>query len=139
VAFIAARLLFIQAINRWGGFPVSIVCLAVESVGVLLLWRAGSPQMALGGAALTGFGYSLIYPALGVEAVRRVTQQNRGTALGVYTVFADLSFFMVGPLAGAVIGSFGYASAFLFALVCVVAALAIVVVLTVATDTSSVD
>jgi MFS family permease len=131
VAFIAARLLFIQAINRWGGFPVSIVCLVVESVGVLLMWRAGSPRMALGGAALTGFGYSLIYPALGVEAVRRVTQQNRGTALGVYTVFADLSFFMVGPLAGAVIGSFGYASAFLFALVCVVAALGIVVVLAV--------
>jgi MFS family permease len=85
--------------------------------------------MAFGGAALAGFGFSLVFPALGVEAVLRVPEQNRGTALGVYTVFADVSFFMVGPIAGAVIGAFGYGSAFLFALVCVIASLGIVVVL----------
>ena len=60
VAFIAARLLFIHAINRWGGFPVSIVCLSVESAGVLLMWAAGSPWMASAGAAVTGFGFSLV-------------------------------------------------------------------------------
>jgi MFS family permease len=129
VAFIAARVLFIQSINRFGGFPVGIACLAVESLGVLMLWRASSPWMAFGGAALAGFGFSLVFPALGVEAVLRVPEQNRGTALGVYTVFADVSFFMVGPIAGAVIGAFGYGSAFLFALVCVIASLGIVVVL----------
>ncbi len=127
--FIAARLLFIHSIDRFGGFPVSMVCLAVESVGVLLLWRAGSPWMALCGAGLAGFGFSLVFPALGVEAVRHVPERSRGTALGVYTVFADVSFFLVGPIAGAVIGAFGYASAFLFALGCVLASLGIVVVL----------
>jgi hypothetical protein len=45
-----------------------------------------------------------------------VTESNRGTALGVYTAFADVSFFLTGPLAGAVIGFYGYASVFLFAL-----------------------
>lgn len=128
-AFILARLLFIRTIGTFGGFPVAKVCLMVESVGVLLLWRAASPWMALFGAALTGFGYSLVFPALGVEAVERVPVENRGTALGVYTVFADVSFFMVGPVAGAVIGAFGYASVFLFALICVLAALAIVLTL----------
>jgi len=49
--------------------------------------------------------------------------------LSVYTVFADVSFFLVGPVAGAVIGVFGYASVFLFALLCVLAALGIVLVL----------
>lgn len=129
VAFIAARLLFIHSISRFGGFPVAKICLLVESLGVLLLWLATSPWMAFGGAALAGFGFSLVFPALGVEAVKRVPQRSRGTALGVYTVFADVSFFLVGPVAGAVIGVWGYASAFLFALVCVLASLGIVVVL----------
>jgi MFS family permease len=129
VAFIAARLLFIRTISTFGGFPVAKVCLIVESVGVFLLWRSASPWMAMFGAGLAGFGYSLVFPALGVEAVDRVTLENRGTALGVYTVFADLSFFMVGPVAGAVIVAFGYRSVFLFALLCVLAALAIVLIL----------
>lgn len=128
-AFIAARLLFIRTISHYGGFPVGITCLIVESLGMLLLWRAPSPWTAFTGASLAGFGFSLVFPALGVEAVRHVPERSRGTALGVYTGFADVSFFMVGPVAGAVIGVFGYASVFMFALVCVLASLGIVVVL----------
>jgi predicted MFS family arabinose efflux permease len=85
--------------------------------------------MAITGSALGGFGFSLVFPAIGVEAVKRVTEQNRGTALGVYTAFSDVSFFLTGPIAGAVIGAYGYASVFLFALICVLAALGIVIVL----------
>jgi predicted MFS family arabinose efflux permease len=129
MAFIAARLLLIQAINRFGGFRVCIACLSVESLGELLLWSAGSPWMASCGAALTGFGFSLVFPALGVEAVKRVPIHNRGTALGVFTGFSDVSFFLVGPIAGAVIGAWGYSSAFLFALASVLTALGIVLVL----------
>ncbi len=129
VAFIAARLLLIQTINRFGGFLVCIACLVVESGGVLLLWSAASPWMASAGAALTGFGFSLVFPALGVEAVKRVPMHNRGTALGIFTGFSDVSFFLVGPIAGAVIGSWGYSSAFLFALSSVLTALGIVIVL----------
>lgn len=130
-AFIAARLLFIHLISRFGGFPVTLVCMTVESLGLLLLWQSGSPWMALTAAALTGFGFSLVFPALGVVVVERVPVHNRGTALGVYTAFADVSFFLVGPLAGAVIGSFGYASAFLFGLIAVLAAMSIVIALAV--------
>ena len=108
---------------------MGMVCLSVESVGLLLLWQATSPWMAFGGAALAGLGFSLVFPALGVEAVKRVTENNRGTALGVYTAFSDVSFFLTGPLAGAVIGVFGYASVFLFALISVLTALGIVIVL----------
>jgi predicted MFS family arabinose efflux permease len=129
VAFIAARLLFIQAINRFGGFPVSTVCLSVESLGVLLMWAAQSPWTASCGAALTGFGFSLVFPALGVEAVKRVPVHNRGTALGLFTGFSDVSFFLVGPIAGTVIGAWGYPSAFLFALASVLTSLGIVLIL----------
>jgi MFS family permease len=129
LAFIAARLLFIQAINRFGGLPVAMACLVVESAGLLLLWLASSPWMAFAAAAITGFGFSLVFPAFGVEAVKRVAANNRGAALGVFTAFADISFFLTGPLAGLVIGYWGYSSVFMFALVCVVGALGIAIVL----------
>ena len=129
IGFIAVRVLFIQTITRYGGFPVAIASLLVESAGMVLLWQAAAPWMALAGATVTGLGVSLIFPAIGVEAVKRVPEFNRGTALSVYTAFSDVSFFLVGPTAGAVIGFFGYASVFLFALISVLAALGIVVVL----------
>jgi MFS family permease len=129
VAFVLARVIFIQAINRFGGFQVAIACLTVESAGLLMLWRAGSPWTAFAAAAVTGFGFSLVFPALGVEAINDVPEQNRGSALGVFTGCADISFFLTGPLAGLVIGYFGYVSVFLFALLCVLSGLGITIVL----------
>jgi predicted MFS family arabinose efflux permease len=61
--------------------------------------------------------------------VKRVTVENRGTALGVYTAFSDVSSFLTGPIAATVIGAFGYPSVFLFAMLSVLAALGIVIVL----------
>ncbi|SPX09374.1 major facilitator superfamily protein [Escherichia coli] len=40
---------------------------------------------------LAGAGFSLVFPALGVVAVKAVPQQNQGAALATYTVFMDLS------------------------------------------------
>ena len=127
--FILTRLLFIHAIDRYGGFQVAMACLAVESLAMIILWRASTSWMAFAGAALTGCGFSLVFPALGVEAVKRVPPHNRGAALGIFTAFADVSFFLTGPLAGAIIGAYGYSSVFLFALACALAAMAIVFVL----------
>jgi len=129
VGFIAVRVFCIHTISRYGGFPVAIVSLIAEAVGMVLLWQAASPWMAMAGAAVGGVGLSLVFPSIGVEAVKRVPEFNRGTALGVYTAFSDVSFFLVGPIAGAIIGFFGYASVFLFALVSVLTALGIVVTL----------
>ena len=129
VSFVAVRILFIRAIGRYGGFKVAIASLLVESVGVTLLWLAVARWMALVGAAVCGLGFSLVFPAIGVEAVKRVPEFNRGTALGVFTAFADVSFFVVGPVAGAIAGSFGYGQVFLFALLSVLVALGIVVAL----------
>jgi MFS family permease len=129
LAFIAARVFFIRTIGHFGGYPVAIASLAVEAVGMVFLWQAVAPWMALVGAGVGGLGLSLVFPAIGVEAVKRVPEFNRGTALGVYTAFADVSFFLVGPVAGALIGFYGYASVFLFALVSALIALGIVIVL----------
>jgi len=114
-SFIGARLLFGNLINRIGGFRVAIACLSVETLGLLLLWLAPDPHLALAGAALSGFGFSLVFPALGVEAVNLVPASSRGAAVGAYSLFIDLSLGITGPLAGAIAAGVGFASIFLFA------------------------
>lgn len=123
--FIGARLLFANAINRRGGFVVAIACLSVESLGLLLLWQAAAPWAAFAGAALTGFGFSLVFPALGVEAVRLVPASSRGAALGAYSLFIDVSLGITGPLAGAIASAWGFRAIFLFAALSAVLGLAL--------------
>lgn len=125
--FVGARLLFARTISRFGGFRVSIVCFSVETLGLLLLWQASSPRMTLAGAALTGFGFALIFPALGVEAVNLVPANNRGSALGAYSVFLDLALGITGPLAGLIVSEFSYPAVFLFAAVASMAAVVLTV------------
>ncbi|MDE1168985.1 MAG: MFS transporter [Pseudomonas sp.] len=114
-SFICARLLFGNLINRIGGFRVAIACLSVETLGLLFLWLAPSAELAMAGAALSGFGFSLVFPALGVEAVNLVPASSRGAAVGAYSLFIDLSLGITGPVAGAIAAGFGFSSIFLFA------------------------
>ncbi|MEA3087264.1 MAG: hypothetical protein QOC89_4961 [Paraburkholderia sp.] len=122
--FIGARLLFANTIKAYGGFRVAIASFSLECAGLLMLWLAPEPHLALAGAALTGFGFALVFPALGVEAVGLVPPASRGAALSAYSVFLDLSLGITGPLAGYIAGEFGYAQVFLFA--AVASALAVV-------------
>ncbi|HKU00197.1 MAG TPA: MFS transporter [Paraburkholderia sp.] len=123
--FIGARLLFANTIKKFGGFRVAIASFSCECAGLLLLWLAPTPQVALLGAALTGFGFALVFPALGVEAVGLVPAASRGAALSAYSVFLDLSLGITGPLAGYVANLFGYGSVFLFAAIAAAAAVAL--------------
>lgn len=115
VCFILARLIFTNSINRLGGYTVAIACMTIEAVGLTLLWLAPSTAYALAGAGLTGFGLSLVYPALGVEAVKRVPVSSRGAGLSAYAVFFDLALAIAGPVMGAIALNMGYPSIFLSA------------------------
>jgi predicted MFS family arabinose efflux permease len=126
-SFIGSRLLFANAINRFGGFRVAIVSFLVEALGLSILWLAGSAEVAMLGAALSGFGFALIFPSLGVEAVGLVPAPNRGAALGAYSVFLDLALGITGPLAGLIVGQFGYDQVFLFAAIGALCAVALTI------------
>lgn len=103
VAFIGGRLLLSGCIGRWGGYPVAIGCLLVELFGLLLLWIAPGPALALAGSALTGLGLALLYPALGVAIIQQVPASSRSAALGAFALFFDLALGIAGPLMGVLI------------------------------------
>jgi MFS family permease len=100
IAFVVGRIALGHLPDRIGGARVALVCVLIEAAGQALLWLAPSSALVFGGAALTGFGYSLVYPGFGVEAVRRAPPQSRGLAMGAYTAFLDLALGLIASGAG---------------------------------------
>jgi len=121
-AFILARIVFSDLADAIGGAKVALVCALIEVVGQALIWLAVRPEIALLGAALTGFGFSLVYPGFGVEAVRRVPAQSRGLAMGAYTAFLDLAQGLASPALGLIAGVASLNAVFLASAVTVLCA-----------------
>jgi MFS family permease len=113
IAFVLARLLFGHLPDRVGGARVALFGALIEAAGLALVWLAPWGTLALLGAAVAGFGYSLVYPGFGVEAVRRAPAESRGLAMGAYTAFLDLALGLANPALGLAAGSFGLSSVFL--------------------------
>jgi MFS family permease len=113
LSFVSARLLFAGLIDRLGGYPVACVSFVVEATGLALLSLNHSRDLAYVGCGLTGLGFSLVFPALGVEVAETFPIASRGSVLAVYSAFVDLSLFLTGPIAGMVISLWGYSAIFL--------------------------
>lgn len=103
-AFIVARAVLGHLPDERGGARVALVFVLIEAAGLLCIWTADTPFPALVGSLIAGLGYSLVYPGLGVEAVRRVPPQSRGLAMGTYTAFLDLALGLMTPVLGLIAG-----------------------------------
>jgi MFS family permease len=107
------RIFFGHLPDKIGGAKVALVCVLIEAAGQAMIWLASSSALALAGVTLTGLGYSLVYPALGVEAVRRAPPQSHGLAMGAYTAFLDLSLGLASPALGLIASVAGLNAVFL--------------------------
>jgi MFS family permease len=120
-SLIVARVAFGHLPDRLGGARVALWFVLIEAAGLILMWLAAGVAVATIGAALTGFGYALVFPALGVEAVRRAPPQSRGIAMGTYTACLDIALGVSGPVLGAIASCTDLSSVFLASAVVVFA------------------
>ena len=123
--YVLTRIFFASFPDRFGGFSVAFISLLIEAVGQLLIWTATGKTMAIVGCGLTGVGSSLIFPALGVLALQKVSPQMRGTALGAYAAFVDMSVGLAAPLAGLAASYFNYQAVYLFGAISAVLAMVV--------------
>lgn len=111
--FVCIRFFLAAQIKRRGGVLVAIISLLVEAIGLMIIGVFPSHTSALVGAALTGAGFSLLFPALGVLAVNKAGPANRGAALSAYSVFLDLAIACSGFTLGPIIELSGYPAMFM--------------------------
>jgi MFS family permease len=124
-ALVVARLFLGHLPDRLGGARVALMSAGIEAVGLALIWSAPDRLVAATGAVLTGLGYALVYPGLGVEAVRRAPPESRGLAMGAYTAFLDVALGFGSPALGLVAGRAGLSSVFLISALLVLGAMII--------------
>ncbi len=114
IPFIIARVFFAKYIDIYGGLKVGLMSVITELIGLMLIFFATTPTMAILGSAISGLGFSLVFPAFGVVAVNRAPSSSAGIALAGYGLFIDISLGVTGPLAGASIRFFGMPYLFAF-------------------------
>lgn len=112
--YIGVRLIAGHLPDKTGGRSVAIVSLVLEISGQLILWKSTGPFIAFIGVALTGAGFSLLFPAFGVQALKRVSPESKGTALGAFSAFFDISLGMTAPVCGFIIEHSNIQNIYLF-------------------------
>lgn len=118
LVFVFVRLAFGKQINARGGAEIAALSLVVEAAGLAFMGFVHTPTAALLGSALTGAGFSLLFPSLGTLAVNRAGAQNRGAALGAYSIFTDLSVAGCGLILGQLIEMTNYTTMFAATALC---------------------
>lgn len=105
-----------------GGLPdrisprkVALVAALFEALGLAIIGVAETLPVALGGAVVMGWAFSVLYPSLSLIVLDRVPESRRGSAFGTFTATFDLGVALGAPLVGVVVSLGNYETGFLFA------------------------
>ncbi len=88
---------------------------------MVLSIATGSVHIAVAGV-LCGIGHGYGFPILSGMVVSRALDEDRGSAVSIFTALFDLGTLIGGPVLGIIISRFGYATMFTVAAVAIVTA-----------------
>ncbi|WP_422346085.1 MFS transporter [Parasphingorhabdus sp.] len=111
-AIIAVRVFGGSFPDRYGGGTVARYSLVVQVIGMVMIAAAPCASWALVGAIVTGAGFSLVYPSLGLVAIQNIPPESRGVAMAFYTASLDLTLGLGGPAFGLIAELNGLRSVF---------------------------
>ena len=101
--------------DRLGPRTSSRAAMISSITGLLLMGTWASPTGLFVGTSVFAVGVALLYPGLMTMAVHAAPEAERGSVVGTFTAFFDLSYGLGALSLGAVASAFGYRGAFLTA------------------------
>lgn len=101
--------------DRIGPRRASLGALVSTAVGMVVLATWPGPAGVLSGTVVLAVGQALAFPALMTLAMRGVPPSERGSLVGTFTAFVEVSFGLGPVLLGFVAAGFGFRGAFLAA------------------------
>ena len=89
-----------------------------EACGLAIIGLAHGLPVAIAGAVVMGFGFSVLFPSLALIVVTAAGDARGGAALGTFTAFFDIGRGLGGLVAGLIAALAGYPEVFWFAAGC---------------------
>jgi MFS family permease len=124
---IAFRLVAAHLPARLGPTRTVALCASTQAACFLVIAAfASHPFVVAAGGFVGGMAFGLSFPSLALYALERVSESDRGLAIGVVSAFFDVGMAAAGAVLGWVTARGGYGAAFVCSAVC--AAIAAVLV-----------
>ena len=112
---IAIRLFGARLPDKLGAKKAGSSALGAAMVGMLIMGLWAEPVGLYIGTFIYSIGHALAFPALMTLAISRAPASERGSVIGTFTAFFDLSFGIGAVSAGAIADAVGYQGAFVAA------------------------
>lgn len=112
---IGIRLFGARLPDKLGAKKAGSSALIAVMVGMLVMGVWAEPAGLYIGTFIYSIGHALAFPALMTLAISRAPASERGSVIGTFTAFFDLSFGVGAVSAGAIADALGYQGAFIAA------------------------